>query len=67
MKSRFSLICAYLFCCWKTASPRLQGPFGAPAQRVWEFRTVMVVGAGIGAPRRKKTNEPPLFARAVDL
>jgi len=29
---------------------RLQGPFGAPAQRVWEFKTVMVVGAGIGVP-----------------
>eukprot|EP00930_Biecheleria_cincta_P029979 TRINITY_DN20799_c0_g2_i1.p1 TRINITY_DN20799_c0_g2~~TRINITY_DN20799_c0_g2_i1.p1 ORF type:complete len:1459 (-),score=258.41 TRINITY_DN20799_c0_g2_i1:61-4437(-) len=27
---------------------QLQGPFGAPAQRVWEFQTVMVVGAGIG-------------------
>eukprot|EP00931_Biecheleriopsis_adriatica_P060044 TRINITY_DN36032_c0_g1_i1.p1 TRINITY_DN36032_c0_g1~~TRINITY_DN36032_c0_g1_i1.p1 ORF type:complete len:1435 (-),score=279.90 TRINITY_DN36032_c0_g1_i1:50-4354(-) len=27
---------------------QLQGPFGAPAQRVWEFKTVMVVGAGIG-------------------
>ncbi|CAE7559256.1 DD3-3 [Symbiodinium sp. CCMP2456] len=31
-----------------TVELQLQGPFGAPAQRVWEFRTVMVVGAGIG-------------------
>jgi len=27
---------------------QLGGPFGAPAQKVWEFDTVMVVGAGIG-------------------
>lgn len=26
---------------------QLSGPFGAPAQRVWEFDTIMVVGAGI--------------------
>lgn len=37
----------------KTAPPdavvlKLAGPFGAPAQRVWEFETIMVVGAGIG-------------------
>eukprot|EP00913_Durusdinium_trenchii_P033050 g30941.t1 len=31
-----------------TVELQLQGPFGAPAQRVWEFKTVMVVGAGIG-------------------
>jgi hypothetical protein len=27
---------------------QIQGPFGAPAQKVWNFKTVMVVGAGIG-------------------
>merc|ERR1719491_2346901 len=27
---------------------RLAGPFGAPAQKVWGFETVMIVGAGIG-------------------
>jgi len=27
---------------------RLAGPFGAPAQKVWSFETVMIVGAGIG-------------------
>lgn len=27
---------------------QLAGPFGAPAQKVWQFEVVMVVGAGIG-------------------
>eukprot|EP00405_Crypthecodinium_cohnii_P034865 CAMPEP_0206528020 /NCGR_PEP_ID=MMETSP0325_2-20121206/1704_1 /ASSEMBLY_ACC=CAM_ASM_000347 /TAXON_ID=2866 /ORGANISM="Crypthecodinium cohnii, Strain Seligo" /LENGTH=1325 /DNA_ID=CAMNT_0054023559 /DNA_START=157 /DNA_END=4134 /DNA_ORIENTATION=+ len=27
---------------------QLSGPFGAPAQRVWEYETVLVVGSGIG-------------------
>lgn len=27
---------------------QLSGPFGAPAQKVWQFDTIMVVGAGIG-------------------
>lgn len=27
---------------------KIGGPFGAPAQRVWEFGPIMVVGAGIG-------------------
>lgn len=27
---------------------QVTGPFGAPAQKVWEFETIMVVGAGIG-------------------
>lgn len=27
---------------------QLTGPFGAPAQKVWQFEVVMVVGAGIG-------------------
>lgn len=27
---------------------KIAGPFGAPAQRVWEFGPIMVVGAGIG-------------------
>jgi len=27
---------------------QLSGPFGAPAQKVWQFETLMVVGAGIG-------------------
>eukprot|EP00747_Dinoflagellata_sp_TGD_P042068 gnl/TRDRNA2_/TRDRNA2_141858_c1_seq1.p1 gnl/TRDRNA2_/TRDRNA2_141858_c1~~gnl/TRDRNA2_/TRDRNA2_141858_c1_seq1.p1 ORF type:complete len:557 (+),score=88.24 gnl/TRDRNA2_/TRDRNA2_141858_c1_seq1:173-1672(+) len=27
---------------------QLTGPFGAPAQKVWQFETIMVVGAGIG-------------------
>jgi len=27
---------------------QLCGPFGAPAQKVWDFETVMIVGAGIG-------------------
>jgi len=27
---------------------RIDGPFGAPAEAVWSFRTVMLVGAGIG-------------------
>jgi len=27
---------------------RLSGPFGAPAQKVWGFETVMIVGSGIG-------------------
>jgi len=27
---------------------QLTGPFGAPAQKVWQFETLMVVGAGIG-------------------
>lgn len=31
-----------------TVNLMIQGPFGAPAQRVWEFNTVMAVGAGIG-------------------
>merc|ERR1712039_729661 len=26
----------------------IAGPFGAPAQKVWDFNTLMVVGAGIG-------------------
>ena len=28
---------------------QVTGPFGAPAQKVWGFETLMVVGAGIGA------------------
>merc|ERR1719221_1258133 len=28
---------------------QLSGPFGAPAQRVWEFGTILVVGAATGA------------------
>jgi hypothetical protein len=28
---------------------QVKGPFGAPAQKVWGFETLMVVGAGIGA------------------
>merc|ERR1712241_451537 len=27
---------------------KIAGPFGAPAQRVWEFGPIVVVGAGIG-------------------
>merc|ERR1712217_379944 len=27
---------------------QLTGPFGAPAQKVWQYEVVMVVGAGIG-------------------
>jgi hypothetical protein len=27
---------------------QITGPFGAPAQKVWSFDTIMVVGAGIG-------------------
>merc|ERR1719433_1779891 len=27
---------------------QVTGPFGAPAQKVWQFEIVMVVGAGIG-------------------
>lgn len=27
---------------------QLSGPFGAPAQKVWQFETIMAVGAGIG-------------------
>ena len=27
---------------------QVTGPFGAPAQKVWGFDTLMVVGAGIG-------------------
>jgi hypothetical protein len=27
---------------------QLSGPFGAPAQKVWQFDTIMAVGAGIG-------------------
>jgi len=27
---------------------KISGPFGAPAQRVWEFGPIVVVGAGIG-------------------
>merc|ERR1719181_890667 len=27
---------------------RIDGPFGAPAEAVWGFKTVMLVGAGIG-------------------
>ncbi len=30
---------------------QVSGPFGAPAQKVWGFETLMVVGAGIGVPR----------------
>ena len=36
---------------------RLQGPFGAPAQRVWEFKTVMVVGAGIGVSWHRNASD----------
>ena len=27
---------------------QLQGPYGAPAQNVWYYDTVMLIGAGIG-------------------
>merc|ERR1719464_2512491 len=27
---------------------QIQGPFGAPAQHVWEYETILVVGSGIG-------------------
>jgi len=27
---------------------QLSGPFGAPAQQVWEYETILVVGSGIG-------------------
>lgn len=27
---------------------QMSGPFGAPAQRVWEFDTILVIGSGIG-------------------
>jgi NADPH oxidase len=27
---------------------QLSGPFGAPAQKVWQFDTIMIVGSGIG-------------------
>ena len=42
---------------------QVTGPFGAPAQKVWGFDTLMVVGAGIGVAwlegrldRLQKTN-----------